>query len=315
MSDAHNTESCFHSPDPDRNAFMHAVVYGDLDEVRRLLPLVGDDMRSGRAQFKPLHVAAGKNGAELLKLLIPASDMEQRDEAGRNALFPAVVDAECLALLLPLCDTTATTTDGRSPMFEAVNTDNVAGVRMLIPHTDLKATDRFGFTPLMFAVCKGPNDPRKRTEIAQLIAPLSDANHQDRNGMTALMHACVDVNLPLVEVLAPLTDMRLRQRKGRTAFDIAVGNRDWDCADIMAPFVAIHDEPAVNAAFARSKKSKTGGKNAMPRWAACVEARALQDVVASVSAGAAARENAELAAQTPAEPASAAISRQGGRRI
>jgi hypothetical protein len=125
-------------------ALFNAAAEGDLDLTRRLLDAGASAGPVGIEWNTALMAAAGNGHAECVKILLPASNPNQTNGDGENALHKAVEadSVECVALLAPVCDTSRRQSgSGFTPLMMATACQMLEAVRLLAPLSDLEATD------------------------------------------------------------------------------------------------------------------------------------------------------------------------------
>ena len=135
----------------------------------------------------PLQVAVINNNVDLVKyLLANDNDVKATDkygEYGETALMIAASYqgfAEMLELLLPYSDVKATNKWGSTALMYAAKKGNEKAVELLLPNSDVKATNYRGETALMYAAGSG------NEKSVELLLPNSDVEATDRWGATAL---------------------------------------------------------------------------------------------------------------------------------
>lgn len=137
-----------------------------------------------------VHVAVWKKNIELVDVLIKyGCSTNHRDVYGRTPFYCAVADSD---------DT------------------NLELIRRLIPISDVKQTDKDGFTPLHVAILKG------KTNTAKLICSMSDVNAQDKYGKTPLHTACEQQNCEIFRTLVEdhKADLRILTKTGKSVLNI-----------------------------------------------------------------------------------------------
>ncbi|QYT02820.1 ANK_REP_REGION domain-containing protein [Trichoderma simmonsii] len=107
--------------------------------------------------------------------------------------------AHCSTAILQQADAT-----GRTPLSHAVQRATSQATRSLLAaDVDTNAADSFGLTPLSYAT-----DKRYRDAACLLIAvDKTQVNLPDRGGLTPLMHAILDMNIPLLSALLDRSDI------------------------------------------------------------------------------------------------------------
>jgi hypothetical protein len=125
-----------------------------------------------------------KSGAsvECVRVALSVCDPKERDAMGRTALMMAAARdrADLLALLLPLSEPKAKSHVGVDALMAAIDAEASAEtILALIPASDAKTADADGKTALMRAATK------IRPEIVKALAPLSDVAAVDNHGLDA----------------------------------------------------------------------------------------------------------------------------------
>ena len=146
-----------------------------------------------------MKAAKGRN-LDIVKLLLPLSDVKATTEDGTTALMKAAEggNKEIYQLLLPLSDAKATTEDGTTVLMKAAEGGNDEIVKRLLPVSDAKATTENGTTALMLAM-KVKNHFTIE-DIYQLLLPVSDVNAADNNRKTVLAFAIDSSSSLIVQV-------------------------------------------------------------------------------------------------------------------
>ena len=103
---------------------------------------------------------------------------------------------------------------GRTALMLACLEGEDAFVRLLLPWSEARASDRDGETALMLASFGHPT-------CVELLLPVSDPMAGDADGWTALMWAASSGNESCVELLLPHSDASATNLSGVTALDIA----------------------------------------------------------------------------------------------
>lgn len=103
---------------------------------------------------------------------------------------------------------------GRTALMLACVEGEEAFVRLLLPASDPKASDRDGETALMLAAFGRP-------ACVESLLPVSDAKARDADGWTALMWAASSGSERCVELLLPDSDAAAVTGSGLTALEIA----------------------------------------------------------------------------------------------
>jgi len=287
----------------------YAASKGNAPCVEILLSLC-DPKASGAKGQTPLMAAVGAFGnfwnngdrAETIRLLLPASDPLAQDVAGRTALLAAAAagsDDELIRLLLPVSDAARVDGSGQNALMlragrrhlATANSDIVAELAAVC---DPRQADEHGQTALMFAASVG------NAGAVEILAPLSDINHVDGEGCTALMRAAMwksDGNLKCCQILAPLSDPHIPDKEGLTAFSLALQNTAGANADALShlmPLDTLRDALSRLAEFWLEPA-------ALPRAFARVEAADLAQAVVDANTNASVSEAGAdpLGASTP----------------
>ena len=103
---------------------------------------------------------------------------------------------------------------GRTALMLACVEGEASFVELLLPWSDVRASDRDGETALMLAAFGHPS-------CVELLLPVSDPMAGDTDGWTALMWAASSGNEKCVELLLLHSDATATNQSGVTALDIA----------------------------------------------------------------------------------------------
>ena len=287
----------------------YAASKGNAPCVEILLSLC-DPNASGVKGQTPLMAAVGSFGffgnggdrAETVRLLLPVSDPLAQDVAGTTALLAAAAcapDDQPIRLLLPVSDATHANIGGANAlMFRSgrrhLATANNDIVAELAAACDPRQADEHGQTALIFAASVG------NAEAVKILTPLSDVNHADVEGCTALMRAAMwkgDGNLKCCQILGPLSNAQAVGEEGLPAFSLALDNGAHANADALA-----HLMPLDTLRHALSRLTVFGfSPTTLPRAFARVEAADLAQTVvdANTNASVGEVEAGSLGASTP----------------
>jgi len=200
-----------------------------------LLPL-SDPLAKNSEGTTALMAATHLIGTEGIERLIPVSDVNARNKAGETALILAVcADAhESIPLLLPVSDLSVTGSNGMSlASLIAKKCQWPSLEQALAAGAGAGGPDLNGDTALIHASRRGYK------EMIGMLLPLSDPNHQNDQGETALMLLARQMdthgrNRESMELLAKASDAFVLDNQGRLAFDHAVENENWTALDILA---------------------------------------------------------------------------------
>ena len=123
---------------------------------------------------------------------------------------------------------------GQVPLHLACANDAVAPdmvALLLAHHAVVNAADQEGWTPLIY-LCRSGNPMPKASQL--LSVPTLDALHRDVRGMTALMHAAVNDQIPLVELLCAQGD-EITDKTGWTALHWAASVGSVKAISLLQP--------------------------------------------------------------------------------
>jgi len=252
-----------------KTALMHCAVRGNFDAVKLLLPM--SDAKAVDCNGMSAIVLAAATGSgwaiDCVRILLPKSDPDAIQAAFMTAAgkgHTAIVE-----LLLPLCDPKKPDFDGDTALILAAGHEDDNLLTLLLPLSDAKAANKRGETALMAAAQEGLDQSVRR------LLPLSDALAQNNDGDSALMRAASGGREKNVEALLPHSDASQRNKEGRTAFDEA------EMTKMTAPRSVMLDLLAETAPRERAEAIfAVLGAEAMPRWAARLEAEDLSATVA-----------------------------------
>lgn len=138
---------------------------------------------------------------------------------------------------------------GRTALMLACVEGEEVFVRLLLPLSDPKASERDGETALILAAFGHP-------ECVELLLPVSDAMASDADGWTALMWAASSGSERCVELLLPHSDAAAVNHSGLTALDIArTFNQQARAQQIRRHML---EEDALQAAVAAARQGGNG---------------------------------------------------------
>ena len=109
---------------------------------------------------------------------------------------------------------------GQAPLLRAAQHGTADAVKQLVASSaDVAASDRSGYTALIYVILGGRDEKEK---LRILVDAGADVNARDRDGRTALMHAASRSPAEIVQLLlAAGADRQLRDSRGRAAIDYA----------------------------------------------------------------------------------------------
>ena len=233
---------------------VRAAQQGDLESVRRLLPLA-ELPTNGRIWQNALHAAIETRRAECVAELLPNFDANAMSNNRRTALMVAAERgwAEGVRMLLPVSDAKTATHGGATALMMASCVPNAGGaecVRLLLPHSDAAAVDWEGQPALSWAALAGSQ------ETVEALLAVSNPMQADERGMTALMIAALNGSAGAVEALIPVSDLRAVDVDGKTALDHAmscrVEERAKPMADKIRMWISSVEQAALNASVAQA---------------------------------------------------------------
>jgi ankyrin repeat protein len=190
---------------------MAAAEGGCVELVRAVLP--ESDVRARRIGGQDALMAAAENGrAECVEALIPRSDALASDWGGRTALMHAADSrcARCVELLIPVSDPRAKDAAKSTALMHAAASGQERSVRLLMEVSDLKAKDRDGYNALMEAVAHGS------TECALALLPVSPKRARDVNKSALLHVAAAALDSRVIDAIGSLSDANAKNCHGLT---------------------------------------------------------------------------------------------------
>ena len=263
-----------------------AALHGYVECVRELLPAC--DPNALALGMTALEMALKNNHEACAQLLLPATNLAERDSAGKTALMRAALSGrhKWIDLLLPGSDPLdKDSLLGRTALMHAavISGDGAAQatiqcVRRLVDSSDANAQDANGMTALMLAIEAG------NTKAAKMLASASDPRLANQEGMTALMLACgarrrghgigsrPEGAAELAELLLAGSDPDARDEEGLSAFDWAARRDSIECMDIAREGATLR---AAEDALKRHQRKK----KEMPRLLAWAESLQLKEAV------------------------------------
>lgn len=220
-------------------ALMSASGNMRVEVAKRLLPLSDPDAVDDKGKDALMHALDGimdkgwsrlnTDDLEFVKLLVDACGIDRKDGEGKTAIARLVkkdkysyrdkwnsVPSEVLEILIAAGGKPdADESGGESMLMQAIIAGKFDLFDTLLESAKLDQADAQGYTPLLKAA------KLRSTTMLVKLAPLSDCNRQDPDGMTALMLATENADIASVRALVGRTDRTLRDSKGRTAASIA----------------------------------------------------------------------------------------------
>lgn len=179
---------------------------------------------SQKAPLNALMIAAQGGCADIVSLLIPASDPSAVDGEGRTALLLAAFHGrpDCVALLIPVSDPSWTDCDGRDSLMLSCmarcSSPNAAAacISLLAPLCDFTRMDRRGKTALEIAAAS-----RHVGAVDALLSASDLAGCRDR--CSAALFSALLSRSPRTQApsLIPLSDPSFRDAQGRDALFLA----------------------------------------------------------------------------------------------
>lgn len=180
-----------------------------------------------------LHHAAKREQAECLAALIPASDIDAKNEFGNTALLLAAEGApRCVEILLRHgADPMVSGEHQLMPLHLAALSNRAEVVKTLLGHCDSSAVDAMKQSALHIAAMNGHADC-----VALLLAESArrgrdDAREADQNGDTPLIHAAWRGDAKTIGLLLPHSDINALNKDGQSATDVARAQRNFKASD------------------------------------------------------------------------------------
>lgn len=229
------------------DALCLAARNGDIDEVRRLIPISDPSVYN----YQPLTWAVHYRYTDILRELIPVSDINRSGALQRlleqtavngdvpslklllsyhqtvcsdvcfNTILTHAVDSEnieYLKILLPLCDPKH---NGSEALKHAIRYKRIQAVELLLPLSD---SDGVNATSLLLDVVKNKNP-----HYTALLLPISDPKH---NNSEALRIAASNNYVETVKLLIPASDPQANNSQALLA---AVENQAVECVRLLIP--------------------------------------------------------------------------------
>lgn len=173
----------------------------------------------------PLHFAIEEGHLEVMKLLAPVTEnINHKNSEGDTALNIAVfVDDEKIVeelLNQKNIDVNLANEGKMPPLLWAIENENLAIFKLLIPRANVNICSADGRTGLIFATTLGY---LKFVEL--LLENKADVNIADHEGKTALHHAAIADDNKIVSMLLRFNaDANLRDHKGNLPLHYAINN-------------------------------------------------------------------------------------------
>lgn len=216
-------------------ALAYACMFGKLEAARILVRAGASPLISDMDDKTPLILATIHGHAEVVSFLVEQPmdvGVDYRDFMGFTALHHASMQCHSLSIAALLRGGASTIPDSLdvTPLMRTCQNRNVECTRLLLPHSQIDATDEDGRTALMYA-CRRP----KNLDVVQLlVSAKADLGLRSEDGCTALMEACHDGGRPeLVEVLLntntntmTLQHINMQNQYLDTALSIACADAD-----------------------------------------------------------------------------------------
>jgi hypothetical protein len=185
--------------------FFEAVRSGDAARVSELLKRGANPNVQDKKGWTPLHWAAGRGYAEIVRLLLEyGADANARDK------------------------------DARTPLHFASGFGRADVVLLLLEHgADVNAKNKDGRTPLHIAASWGYAD------VARLLLGYgADVNAKDKDGTTPLHFASIFGHADTARVLLEYgADPSIKDNRGKSPLDVAWEWRRWEVARIIEEFI------------------------------------------------------------------------------
>ena len=239
---------------------------GSLPCLQLLLAAGADANTRDRMRCTPLMTAVVDRRVEIVKVLIPVSDLRATGTLGRNAFHAAVMTAstECFELLLPLMDVDVRTVPGKDDVGRPVETSNGTALHIacekglqsfaktLLKHdADRMARDNTLMTPLHWAahgnltcvilLVGRPEKPK--------MSP-AEVNAVDANNCTALHYAAIHGHDKICGFLISAgARLDVKSRFGHTPLEMA-----WE-----GPYPGHRADPALIALLSGASAAGSGG--------------------------------------------------------
>jgi len=303
-----------------QTALMTAATHRHVQCVKALLPFSDASVGDADSQSTALMLAAHAGNFECVLALIGASDVAQQTPenwGSHNALMFAAAagNHRCVEALLSPEAQRQTNHFKRTALMMAADkpSSNLASVELLIPESDLAATDSNGSTALALAAQRGHAD-----RVAALIAADQTPEHEvaqrlNTEGRTPLMAAAVFGHVECVKLLAPVSMINAQDKDGDTALtllmkhapdspqafealrflgpiaNLSIVNRNGEDAisagiSTLRPHASFSDWLASQAPLKIARIAvEKHGREILPQAAAFVDAAVLRDELAMIT--------------------------------
>ena len=257
-------------------ALMHAALAGRAEGVKILLR-VSDPKAVNDIGSIALMAAAYGNHVDCVRLLAPVSDISAQDIQGETALVKALReggDTECARALIPWGHLNVQDDAGTTALMRATEANFVEAVKLLAPLADAELRSDEEKTALMMAAADG------NVECVRALLPYSTVTAQDADGFDAMAHALsvrrdqADLAVSCVSLLRATLPEDKRRAGCHIAAARAMAMSFWPVVDFLSEDM---DPLLAAAAFRKS------GPEAMPRYAARLEASEIREAIAGVA--------------------------------
>ena len=181
----------------------------------------------------PLMLACQSGALEAARLLLPYSDVNQCDRNSTNALFFALESQNRSLVDLILSagpDLYTCNQYGQNALIQAAKQGAAPILQILLPYfqDQLNAVDEKAHTALMGA-CQASSYPCAQLLVDAGANPCSF----DSNGQNALFFAAYLGCTDLLQLLAPLSNLNHENRQGNTALHLAAKNGHASCIPLL----------------------------------------------------------------------------------
>lgn len=234
-TDADNLNSFFHKLLTDRDFANSPKNYIE-SCLQLLIDLGADANHTDHQGWTALHDAAASNNIEAIRLLAPRGNINAQNTDGNTPLFIAVwkghIDS-IKALIEQRADINEIDDNGMTLLHHAAKYGQAEAIRFLVKPGNVNAKDRFGRTPLHFAISSRGGD---RADVVRILLEKgADINAADNEGQTPLCTAAASTvaNKTVRVLLEYKADVNVKNRRGESPLELAINN-------LYLPTEAIH---------------------------------------------------------------------------